>query len=105
MCADAKTGEVVFKERVKSGDNNAPRRRGPGGMNYSSPVVVGGNIYQFSKTGTCYVVAAKPEFELVATNKFENDDSEFNGTPAIANGQMFVRSNKFLSSIGKKQDE
>ncbi len=105
MCADAKTGEVVFKERVKSGDNNAPRRRGPGGMNYSSPVVVGGNIYQFSKTGTCYVVAAKPEFELVATNKFENDDSEFNGTPAIANGQMFVRSNKFLYSIGKKQDE
>ena len=104
-CADAKTGETIFKERI-GGDGaegkNTPRRRGPGGMDYSSPIVVGGNIYQFTKTGTCYVIAAKPKYELIATNKFTSDDSEFNGTPAISGGQMFVRSNKYLYSIGKK---
>lgn len=102
-CADAKTGKTIFKERIDSkAGNSAPRRRGPGGMDYSSPIVVGGNIYQFTKTGTCYVMAAKPEFELIATNKFESDDSEFNGTPAISDGKMYIRSNKFLYSIGKK---
>ena len=106
-CADAKTGETIFKERVAaigSGNGRAPRR-GPGGMDYSSPVIAAGKIYQFTKSGTCYVMAAKPEFELLATNKFESDDSEFNGTPAVSDGEMFVRSNKFLYSIGKKQSK
>ncbi len=105
-CADAKTGETIFKERVGTvGGSNQPRRRGPGGMDYSSPVLAAGKIYQFTKSGTCYVIAAEPEFKLLATNTFESDKSEFNGTPAISNGEMFVRSNRFLYSIGKKQSK
>lgn len=104
-CADAKTGKTVFQERVpqpKSVANQAPRR-GPSGMDYSSPIVVAGKIYQFTKFGTCYVIEAKPEFKLLATNNFEDDNSEFNGTPAISDGEMFVRSNKYLYSIGKSE--
>lgn len=99
-CVDAKTGETVFQERLSSAAP-APRRRGPGGMDYSSPVLAAGKIYQFTKQGTCFVIEAKPEFKLLATNKFESDESEFNGTPAISEGEMFVRSNEYLYSIGK----
>ena len=70
-------------------------------MDYSSPVLAAGKIYQFTKQGTCFVIEAKPEFKLLATNKFESDESEFNGTPAISEGEMFVRSNEYLYSIGK----
>ena len=30
----------------------------------------------------------------------EDDDSEFNGTPAISGDHLFIRSNKFLDCIG-----
>ena len=103
-CIDTEKGEEKFKERVSK---SAPKRtrRGPGGMDYSSPVLVDGKIYQFTKTGTCYVIEAKPEFKLLATNSFESDDSEFNGTPAISDNKMYVRSNKFLYSIGAKSSK
>ena len=104
-CADAKTGKTIFKERVGGVDGGTGQRRGLGGMDYSSPVLAAGKIYQFTKSGTCYVIDAKPEYKLLATNKFENDNSEFNGTPAISDGEMFVRSNRFLYSIGKKQSK
>lgn len=105
-CVDAKTGETVFRERLgnSGAGNSGPPRRGPGGMDYSSPVIAGGMIYQFTKSGTCHVIEAKPEFKVVATNKFESDDSEFNGTPAISKGEMFVRSNKYLYAIGKTEE-
>jgi len=47
------------------------------------------------------VLAAKPEFEQLAHNKFE-DRSTFNASPIISNGQLFLRSDKYLYCIGKK---
>jgi hypothetical protein len=64
-------------------------------------VVSGGNVYQVLKNGTILVIAAKREFELVSVNKFEDDGTEFNSTPAFSDNQMFIRSNKFLYCIGE----
>ena len=41
------------------------------------------------------------KFELVGKNRFEGDGSRFVATPAISNGQMFVRSGEFLYCVGK----
>jgi hypothetical protein len=101
-CADAATGEEVYKERLPSEalGGGGGGRRGPS-SDYSSPVVSGGNIYQVLKNGTILVIAAKREFELVSVNKFEDDGTEFNSTPAFSDNQMFIRSNKFLYCIGE----
>ena len=101
-CADAATGEVVYKERLpsKALGKGGGRRRGPS-SDYSSPVVSGGNVYQVLKNGTILVIAAKREFELVSVNKFEDDGSEFNSTPAFSGNQMFIRSNKYLYCISE----
>ena len=122
-CLDAATGQPVYRERIASvtdrpdsrtpdaqtGDDvlrippPGPRRSGGIG-NYSSPVIADGKIYQFTRDGTCYVLTAKPTYELLATNRFESDPSGFNATPALSNGQMFVRSNQYLYCIGSDDE-
>ena len=97
-CLNAETGEQVYKERLPS-IGESVQRRGPSG-NYVSPVIADGKLYQFTKNGGCYVVDANPEFKLLASNQMAEDGSEFNATPAISEGKLFVRSNRRLYCIG-----
>lgn len=95
-CADAETGEVIYRERLA-------RTGGFGGRTfYASPVLAGKRLYYVSRTGGTFVLAAKPQFEQLARNQFDSDDSDFNGSPAISDGQVFLRSNRYLYCI---QDE
>ncbi len=90
FCADAKTGEVVYKKRIK------PR---PGRI-YASPVIADGKIYIVSREKGTYVLAARPEFELLAHNG-PLDESIFNGSPAIAGNRLLIRSNQCLYCLGQ----
>ena len=47
-----------------------------------------------------FVVAAKPEFELLAHNKIASDTSIFNGSPVVMAGKLLLRSNQYLYCIG-----
>lgn len=101
-CISTESGESVFKKRLpadKAKPSGGGGRRGGPSSDYSSPVSADGKIYQFTKTGTCYVIEAKPEFNVLAVNSL-NDGSEFNSTPAISEGKIYVRSNKHLYCIG-----
>ena len=51
--------------------------------------------------GESYVIKSANEFQVVSHNPaFADDDSSFNGSPAISNGQLFVRSESKLYCIG-----
>lgn len=89
-CADAKTGAIVYEERVDGASQV-----------YASPVLADGKIYYMSRNGKTAVVAAKPQYERLALNEF-GDRSTFNASPAIAGGRMFVRSDNHLYCLGKK---
>ena len=54
------------------------------------------------KQGT-YVLAAKPTFELLAHNTIATDSSAFNASPAVTEGRLLLRSDRFLYCIGMKQ--
>lgn len=99
-CLNAQTGEQVYKERLPS-IGKTVQRRGPSG-NYVSPVIADGKLYQFTKNGGCYVIDAKPDFKLLASNQMAEDGSEFNATPAISGGKLYVRSNRHLYCIGNQ---
>jgi outer membrane protein assembly factor BamB len=58
------------------------------------------HLYAVTRKSGIFVLAAGPEFDIVAHNKFESDDSDFNGSPAISNGRLFLRSNRFLYCVG-----
>ena len=117
-CLNAESGERVFQKRLATGetvsdDDGGGRRRGGGGMrrgqggpptnggDYASPVLADGRIYVTTDSGTIYVVAASPEFELLATNDMSFDSSGFGGTPAVSDGQLFLRSHTHLYCLGE----
>ena len=90
FCAEGKTGKIVYEQQIERA-----------GQVYASPVLVDGKIYYTNRDGKTFVVAAKPEFELVTTNTLGSRGEMFNASPAVAGGRLFVRSNKVLYCIGK----
>jgi len=87
-CLDAKTGaEVYGQQRIKPGAYSA------------SPVLADGKIYITSEEGLTTVIKAGPKFEVLA----ENALNEYClSSPAISEGQIFIRTAEYLYCIGKK---
>ncbi|MFI4874061.1 MAG: PQQ-binding-like beta-propeller repeat protein [Blastopirellula sp. JB062] len=90
-CADAKSGEIQYEQRLE------PR---PGRI-YASPIVAQGKLYYVSRDAGAYVLSAAPEYNLLSHNVIADDDSIFNGSPAISGDKMYLRSDKFLYCIAK----
>lgn len=89
-CAEAATGKIVYEERV-------PRA----GQVYASPVLADGKLYYFNRQGTAFVLPAKPNYELLATNEVESR-ATFNSSPAVADNRMFIRTDKAIYCIGEQ---
>jgi outer membrane protein assembly factor BamB len=89
-CMEAKTGKVVYREKLEA----------KGTMSfYASVVLANDKLYAVSRTSGTFVLAAKPAFELISHNLFDADTSDFNGSPAVSHGRLFLRSNKKLYCI------
>ncbi len=118
-CLNASDGSKVYQERLDtSGAAIAPapappsggppgggRRGGRGGMgaqDYSSPVVSDGKMYFPSRDGTVYVIELGEKFKLLGKNKF-TDSGQVVSTPAISDGQLFLRSSKYLYCIANSE--
>jgi outer membrane protein assembly factor BamB len=81
------------------------RGRGRGGrgggfmqQDYASPVAADGKLYFVRRTGEVYVFALGREFKQLAVNKFAGE-ADYSSTPAISDGQIFIRSSKKLYCI------
>lgn len=96
LCIDAKTGNDVYRERVTMGS------RGGGKPFYASPVLVGDKLVCVSRRNGAFVLAAKPKYELLATNEFTQDQTHFHGTPAVSGDRLILRSNKAVYCVGTK---
>lgn len=72
-----------------------------GGQDYSSPVLADGKIYFLTRSGDGIVLRVGPTLEQIAANRFESDASEFTATPAICDGEIFIRSNRFLYCVAQ----
>ena len=49
-----------------------------------------------------FVLAASPKFKQIAKNRVGGDEGDFNATPAIADGHLYIRSDGYLYAIGNK---
>ncbi|MBI4903393.1 MAG: PQQ-binding-like beta-propeller repeat protein [Acidobacteria bacterium] len=89
FCIDAKTGAQVWGgERIEKA------------IYSSSPVLADGKIYVPNENGTVTVFKAGRKFELLAENKMEE---YMLSSVALSKGQIFVRTEKALYCIGKRQ--
>jgi outer membrane protein assembly factor BamB len=88
ICVEAKTGKLVWSERL-----------GGTAQVSASPVLIDGKVYSVTMSGRVYVFAAKPKFESLA----ENDLKEgVTASPAVADGRLYIRGTTHLFCIGKK---
>ena len=87
-CLDAKTGEEIYgRQRIRPGTYSA------------SPVLADGKIYITNEDGLTTVFRAGPRFEVLAENRL---DDYCLSSPAISDGQIFLRTTTYLYAIGKR---
>jgi outer membrane protein assembly factor BamB len=88
-CLDARTGREVYgRQRLRSATYSG------------SPVLADGKIFVTDEDGVTSVVRAGPRFEILAQNDL--DDYTLS-SPAISDGQIFIRTQAFLYAIGTRR--
>jgi outer membrane protein assembly factor BamB len=91
FCLNADNGDIVYQERT-------PVSRVYGSVTYGD-----GKLYCVSREEGAFVLEAAPRFNVLAENSMSPDNSVFNASPVIHNGQVLLRSNRYLYCIGKKK--
>lgn len=88
-CLDARTGARVYgPQRLRSGTYS------------SSPVVADGKVYATSEDGLTSVFRTGPAFQLLSENAL-NDYTL--SSPAVSDGQIFIRTAERLWAIGRRR--
>ncbi len=85
FCYEAATGKVLWRQKL--------------GRHHSSPVLVGGLVFFINDDGQVNVIKPGRQFERVAT--YELGESCY-ASPAISDGQVFVRGFKHLFCFGSR---
>jgi outer membrane protein assembly factor BamB len=83
-CLDAKTGDIVWAERL-------------GGNFTASPLFADGRIYVGNREGSTFVIQPGREYKLLATNVL---DGAIMATPAAVESSLYLRTDKALYRIG-----
>jgi outer membrane protein assembly factor BamB len=84
FCHEAASGRVLWQEKL--------------GRHHASPVLAGGLVYFINDDGQINVIKPGAKFEQVA--KYELGESCY-ASPAISDGQVFLRGFKHLFCIGR----
>jgi outer membrane protein assembly factor BamB len=85
---DAKTGKPHYQLQRLDGVPNV----------FASPVGAKGRVYLPGQEGTTLVIKHGPAFEVLAKNAL---DDGFNASPALVDGELYLRGFKNLYSIGR----
>lgn len=80
LCVEAKTGNVVWRERLK-------------GKHSASPIYGAGRLYLFSEKNVTTVLAPGREFKVLTENQL---DERIMATPAVADNAFILRSKSHL---------
>lgn len=86
-CVEAKTGEIVWKERI-------------GGNFSASPIYVDDRVYFFDRRTTTTVIEPGREYKALAVNRLDGD---LMACPAVAGKAFFLRTRTHLYRIENAQ--
>ena len=85
-CLNLESGDVVFTKRFPA-------------QPYASPLIAGGKVYIVTRRKGTYVLAAQPKYQQLAHNSLDTE-IQFNASPIISGGKLFLRNDEFLYCIG-----
>jgi len=83
-CMDAKTGDVLWQERV-------------GGAHWASPVLADGRIHFLSEEGETIIIEPGREYKELARNQLNQHTQ---ASIAVSGGRLFIRTAEELWAIG-----
>ena len=89
-CFDALAGEPLYLEE------RLPR----GSTLKSSPIAAGDHLYVPTEAGDVHLIRLGPDYEVATTNTLT--DQVFVASPAVADGDLYLRSITHLICISKK---
>jgi hypothetical protein len=92
LAFDAKTGKPLWKYNV-------------GIAQRASPVVADGKVFVADVDGTFHIVKLGAEPERLDMDAFKNADGsavQINGSPAVANGRIYLPTQNMIYAIGRK---
>jgi outer membrane protein assembly factor BamB len=84
---DAKTGKPHYQAQRIDGVPNV----------FASPVAAAGKIFVVGREGATAVIKPGPTLQVLATNTL---DDHFDASPALVDGEIYLRGVKYLYSIG-----
>jgi outer membrane protein assembly factor BamB len=84
-CVDAETGRIEYETRVRGAD-----------AFWASPWTDGKNVFALDAGGNTHVIASGDQYEVIAVNELNQQSW---GTPAIADGRIFLRTVDHLYCI------
>jgi len=91
FCVNVKSGETVTRTRLTGLESG-------GRPVYASPIKAGNHLYVVTRRSGTFVFEATPDMKQVAQNP-ALDETDFNATPAVVDGSLYVRSNQALYCI------
>jgi outer membrane protein assembly factor BamB len=90
-CYDARTGDVAWRERLGKGFT-------------ASFVAADGKIYLLARDGQTTVFEPGATLRVLAVNGVgASSDEDFLASPAVSNGQVFIRSDRVLYCVGEQR--
>lgn len=87
-CLELATGKECWSDHL------------PGVHSWPSPVAAADGRIYFASAGKSFVLRAGPKFELLATNDLGDPNP---ASPAVSDGMIFLRGNRYLYCIGGKR--
>jgi outer membrane protein assembly factor BamB len=90
-CLNAETGALLYEQRLSPSS----------GIIYSSATAADGKLYVASQDKGVYVLAATPQFQLLAVNVFQDDKTRTNASIAVSDNQLIMRTDKAIYCIGQ----
>jgi outer membrane protein assembly factor BamB len=90
-CYELKTGKDLWKDEARQK-----------GLTWGSTVHADGRLYTMMRDGSTLVLAAKPKFEVLAVNSLGAGE-QTNASPAVAGGEIYLRTFKYLWCVAEKK--
>jgi outer membrane protein assembly factor BamB len=95
QCLELTTGKVVWEERLKATASS--------NETWSSMILTADErLYMLNQAGDTFVLRARPEFELLATNSLGETS---NSSTVISDGEIFIRTHQHLWCVRAAKGE
>ncbi len=92
-CTSSADGAEVYRERVGNLQSGRPV--------YASPVMIGNHIYVVTRNSGTIVYDPGDKFTPIAQNIIAGDETDFNASPAVSDGKLYLRSDQALYCIAE----